>query len=514
MTTDQILLDGATSAGDIAAIAHGAPVELDAGALRRVAHARDSLAALVASDTPVYGITTGFGALVSVRVDGARQRALQVNLLRSHAAGTGADLPRQAVRAAMAVRVNGLLRGHSGVRPLVLDQIAALLNGGYAPRVPRTGSLGASGDLAPSAHAFLPLIGEGEVHDADGRLLPAAEALRQLGREPLALEAKEGLALINGTHFMCGIGALVTCAVERLLDTADLVAAATLDALRGAMPAFDPRVHALRDIPGQARTAANVAAAVAGSERVRGAGGGEGAGNLQDAYALRCIPQVHGAAREGFGFFARIVRADLDAVTDNPIVFGDPPQVVSAGNFHGQALALAFDTLRLALADLGSFAERRVFRLVSPSLNGALPAFLSPAPGLSSGYMIAQYVAAALVSELRALAHPVSVDSVPTSDNQEDHVSMGMTGALMALDAVDRVERILGYEALCAAQALDRDPGAPGEAVAALHAAVRGRVPELVEDRPPADDLDAVLGLVQDGSLAALLAGARREVAA
>lgn len=513
MTTDQILLDGATSAVDVAAIAHGAQVELDAGALRRVAQAREVLAALVASDTPVYGITTGFGALVSVRVDGARQRALQVNLLRSHAAGTGADLPREAVRAAMAVRANGLLRGHSGVRPLVLDQIAALLNGGFAPRVPRTGSLGASGDLAPSAHAFLPLIGEGEVHDADGRLLPGAEALRRLGREPLELEAKEGLALINGTHFMCGIGALVTCAVERLLDTADLVAAATLDALRGAMPAFDPRVHALRDIPGQARAAANVAAAVAGSARVRGADD-ERTGSLQDAYALRCIPQVHGAAREGFGFFARIVGADLDAVTDNPIVFGDPPQVVSAGNFHGQALALAFDTLRLALADLGSFAERRVFRLVSPSLNGALPAFLSPDPGLSSGYMIAQYVAAALVSELRALAHPVSVDSVPTSDNQEDHVSMGMTGALMALDAVDRVERILGYEALCACQALDRDPGAPGEAVAALHAAVRTRVPELMDDRPPAGDLDAVLGLVQDGSLAQLLAGARRAVAA
>jgi histidine ammonia-lyase len=510
VTVERITLDGATSAADVAAIAHGARVELDADALVRVAASRDSLATLIASETPVYGITTGFGALVSTRVDAHSQRALQVNLLRSHAAGTGADLPREAVRAAMAVRVNGLLRGHSGVRPLVLEQIAALLNGGYAPRVPRTGSLGASGDLAPSAHAFLPLLGEGEVHDADGRVLPAAEALRALGLAPLELAAKEGLALINGTHFMSGIGALVTLAVQRLLDTADVVAAATVDALRGATPAFDPRVHALRDIPGQARSAANVVAALAGSARVRGAGDG----GLQDAYALRCIPQVHGAAREGFGFFARIVRADLDAVTDNPLVFGDPPEVISAGNFHGQALALAFDTLRLSLADLGSFAERRVFRLVSPSLNGGLPAFLSPDPGLSSGYMIAQYVAAALVSELRALAHPVSVDSVPTSDNQEDHVSMGMTAALMTLDAVDRVERILGYEALCACQALDRDPGAPGDAVAELHAVVRERVPELVEDRPPAADLDAVLGLVRGGALAELLVDARREVAA
>lgn len=509
-TAHSILLDGTTSARDIVAIARGAQVELDADALRRVAANRAVLERLIASETPVYGITTGFGALLSERVDADAQPELQVNLLRSHAAGVGADLPRDVVRAAMAIRVNGLLRGHSGVRPVVVERIVALLNGGYAPRVPRTGSLGASGDLAPSAHAFLPLIGEGEVHDAGGTLMPGAAALGALGLEPLVLEAKEGLALINGTHFMSGIGALLTVAVERLLDTADVAAATTVDALRGATPAFDPRVHALRDIPGQARSAANVAVALTGSERVRG-----GSGELvQDAYALRCVPQVHGAAREGFRFFARIVAADLNAVTDNPLVFADPPEVVSAGNFHGQALALAFDTLRLALADLGSFAERRIFRLVSPSLNGALPAFLSPKPGLSSGYMIAQYAAAALVSELRALAHGVSADSVPTSDNQEDHVSMGMTGAMMTRDALERVEAILGYELLCACQALDLDPGAPGAVVAEVHAAVRERVTPLVADRPPADDLRALVPLVHEGVLGELLPGAPAEATA
>ncbi len=502
---ERIVLRGETSAREVAAIARGARLELDRSALARVAENRAVLQQLIDGATPVYGVNSGFGALVSERIDASRLRTLQVNLLRSHAAGTGADLPREVVRASLAVRVNTLLRAHSGVRPLVLTRIAALLNAGWTPRVPRTGSLGASGDLAPSAHAFLPLIGEGTVHDPEGRPRSGAEALRALELPPLALEAKEGLALINGTHFMAGVGALATVAAERLLLTADAVAACSIAALRGATPAFDPRVHALREIPGQARSAANVAAALAGSGRVRD--GAEGV--LQDAYTLRCVPQVHGAAREGFGFFARLVGADLNAVTDNPLIFAEAPQVVSAGNFHGQALALAFDTLRLALADLGGFSERRVFRLVSPSLNGVLPAFLSPDPGLSSGYMIVQYVAASLVAELRALAHPVSVDSLPTSDNQEDHVSMGMTGALMTLEAIDRVERILGYELLCACQALDRDAGAAdGPVIGAVHAAVRERVDELVEDRPPADDLEAVLELVRGGAIAELLTAA------
>jgi histidine ammonia-lyase len=497
-----VRLSGRLAPADVAAVAAGAPVALDPGALDRVAANRATLERVLAAGTPVYGITTGFGALVSTRVGPEHQRALGLNLLRSHAAGTGELLPRPIVRAALAVRLNGLLQGRSGIRPVVLEAIADLLNSGWVPRVPRTGSLGASGDLAPSAHAFLPLVGEGEVQDPAGRVHSGADALRLLERKPLVLEAKEALALINGTHFMAGAGGIATVRAAALLDVADLVAAASIDALRGAPAAFDPRVQALRPLPGQAESAARVVTALAGSARFAG----RPPEQLQDAYSLRCVPQVHGAAREAVGFFARLVEADLDAVTDNPIVFDDPPEVVSAGNFHGQSLALGFDTLRIGLADLAAISERRTFRLVSPSLNGALPAFLSPDPGPSSGYMIVQYTAAGLVAELRALAHPVSVDSIPTSDNQEDHVSMGMTAAMMAWEALARVERVLACELLCACQALDLDPEAPGRGVARAHAVVREHVPPLTDDRPPAGDIDTLARLIRAGALAPVAA--------
>jgi histidine ammonia-lyase len=509
MPTEHVTLTGELSIAQVSAIAAGARIELDDDALARVQANRETLERILSSGTAVYGISTGFGALVSNMVAPELQRHLQVNLLRSHAAGTGENLPAEVVRGAMAVRLNGLLLGHSGVRPVVLERVAQLLNEGFTPRVPRTGSLGASGDLAPSAHAFLPLLGEGEAYAPDGELIAGLEVLARLGAEPLALESKEGLALINGTHFMSAIGALVAARVGRLLDGIDAVTAATIDALRGALPAFDPRVHRLRPLTGQARSAANIATALHGSERVGGdrARARIGSGSLQDAYSLRCAAQVHGAAREGFRFFSELVSADLNAVTDNPLVFDDPAEVISAGNFHGQSLALAFDTLRLTLADLASISERRTFRLVSPSLNGRLPAFLTNDAGASSGYMVIQYTAAALVAELRALAHPVSIDSIPTSDNQEDHVSMGMTGALMALEAVGRLERVVAIELLCACQALDCDPGRAGDVVEALHAAVRERVPTLTQDRPPANDLRDVLGLLEDGTPARLLGG-------
>ena len=498
---DAVVLTGRLDATAVVAIGAGAPIELDPAALERVAGNRAVLEEILSTGTPVYGISTGFGALVSNTVAPELQRHLQVNLLRSHAAGTGADLPDEVVRAAMAVRVNGLLLGHSGVRPLVAQRVVALLNAGFVPRVPRTGSLGASGDLAPSAHAFLPLLGEGEVFTPDGRLLSGAQALTAAGLERLELESKEGLALINGTHFMSAIGALLSVRVAALLQAADLVAAATIDALRGALPAFDPRVHRLRPLGGQAASAANIVTALKGSGRIAG----PGSSRLQDAYSLRCAAQVHGAAREGWRFFSELVHADLNAATDNPLVFDDPPEVISAGNFHGQGLALAFDTLRLTLADMGSISERRTFRLLSPTLNGRLPEFLTRDAGTSSGYMVVQYTAAALVAELRALAHPVSVDSIPTSDNQEDHVSMGMTAALMALEAVDRLERVVAIELLCACQALDCDPGEPGELVAGLHRVVRERVQTLEADRPPARDLDALLPVISDGIAAGLI---------
>ena len=492
-----VTLNGELTLEQAVAIGDGARISLAPDALQRVAANRLTLERILSTGTPVYGISTGFGALVSNTVAPELQRHLQVNLLRSHAAGTGPELPPKVVRTAMAVRCNGLLLGHSGVRPIVLERVTALLNGGYVPCVPRTGSLGASGDLAPSAHAFLPLLGEGSLRDPHGAVVDGADALRALHCGPLELESKEGLALINGTHFMSAIGAHVAVAVRRLLDTIDLVTAATIDALRGALPAFDPRVHALRPLRGQPLSAANISAALEDSGRIAGGRAGLGSGRLQDAYSLRCAAQVHGAAREAHRFFSELVVADLNAVTDNPLVFDD--EVISAGNFHGQSLALAFDTIRLALADLGSISERRTFRLVSPSLNGRLPPFLTFDAGASSGYMVIQYTAAALVAELRALAQPVSIDSIPTSDNQEDHVSMGMTAAMMALDAVPRLERIVAIELLCACQALDCDPGDPAPAVAALHAAVRELVPTLTVDRPPAEDLTAVLPLVQAG---------------
>ena len=499
-----VTLDGRLTPDDVNAIARGATIELDSVALQRVDRNRDALERLLASGIPVYGISTGFGALVTRGVSPEFQRALQVNLLRSHAAGTGGELPPPVVRAAIAVRLNGLLLGHSGIRSLVIRRAAQLLNAGFVPRVPRTGSLGASGDLAPSAHAFLPLIGEGAVLAPDGSIIGGDVALQAIGAEPLELESKEGLALINGTHFMAAIGALLVRRVGALLDTVDLAAAATLDALRGSLPAFDARVHRLRPLDGQRLSALHVRAALRGSSRTNG----YGSGRLQDAYSLRCAAQVHGAAREALRFFTELVSCDLNAVTDNPLVFDDPPEVISAGNFHGQSLALAFDTLRIALADLGSISERRTFRLVSPSQNGSLPAFLTNDPGPSSGYMVAQYTAAALLAELRALAHPVSVDSVPTSDNQEDHVSMGMTAALMALDAAERLETIVAIELMCACQAIDCDRGAPGRAVGEVHDAVRLLVPPLVDDRPPAGDIESVRSLVAAGRVAEILRAA------
>ena len=502
--TDSIRLGGDLTPADVAAIAAGARLELDPAALSAVQANRATLERILSSGTAVYGISTGFGALVSNVVAPELQRHLQVNLLRSHAAGTGDDLPSGIVRAAMAVRLRGLLRGHSGIRGEVIEHVAALLNAGYAPCVPRSGSLGASGDLAPSAHAFLPLLGEGHALDRSGRRVTGAEALAGAGLEPLELDSKEGLALINGTHFMSAIGGLVAVRVAALLDAVDAVTAATLDAMRGNLAAFEDRVHALRALGGQRRSAANIRAALVRSTRTAGLG----SPRLQDAYSLRCAAQVHGAAREGLRFFTELVTADLNAVTDNPLVFEDPAEVVSAGNFHGQSLALAFDTLRLSLADVGSISERRTFRLVSPSLNGRLPAFLTPDAGASSGYMVIQYTAAALVAELRALAQPVSIDSIPTSDNQEDHVSMGMTAALMALDALTRLEKIVAIELLCAVQAIDCDPGEPGQVTAGLYEEVRARVATLAADRPPADDLAAVLPLVADGTVAELLRAA------
>lgn len=497
---EPVALDGVTlDATAVERVAGGAPIVLDQAALDKVGRNRTVLQEAIDRGDTIYGVTTGLGALVRERLSFDQAVSAQRDVLRSHAAGVGSPLSGEIVRAALAVRLNGLLRGHSGIRPVVVERVAAILNAGLTPVVPRTGSLGASGDLAPSAHAFLPLIGEGELAGADGSVLPAAKALAGVGLEPIELAPKEALALVNGTHFMAAIGSLTSLRAGRLLDTADAVAALSLEALRGEPAAFDARVHELRPLPGQARSAAIVRALTAGSVRL-----GTRERDVQDAYSLRCVPQVHGAAREGADFASRLISVDLNAVTDNPIVFDDPIDVISAGNFHGQSLALAFDVLRLSLADVASISERRTFRLLSPSLNHGLPAFLTPEAGRSSGYMVAQYTAAALLGELRALGHPVSIDSVPTSDNQEDHVSMGMTGALFSLESVERAETVVAIEAVCAAQALDLIPGRPGAGAARVHALVRERVAPLVEDRPPASDIEAARELVASGAVAAV----------
>jgi histidine ammonia-lyase len=495
---EAVVLDGnSLDVEGVGRIADGGRVALDAEALAAVAANRRDLEDAIASGEVIYGITTGLGALVRERISPAEAVAMQRDVLRSHAAGVGPPLPRRVVRAATALRLNGLLRARSGVRPDVLERMALLLDLDLVPLVPSVGSLGASGDLAPSAHAFLPLIGEGVLVSADGVARPAAAALAAYGLEPLELAPKEALALVNGTHFTTAVGSLLVGPAERLADSADAAVAMSLEALHGAPGAFDERVHALRPVAGQARSAALVRALVAGSERL----GAREYETVQDAYSLRCAPQVHGAAREAFRFFRSLVEADLNAVTDNPVVL-DGGEVVSAGNFHAQPLALGLDVLRIALADLASISERRTFRLLSPSLNQGLPAFLSPEAGRASGYMVAQYTAAALVGELRSLAHPVSCDSVPTSDNQEDHVSFGMTASLHAREACAAAETVIAIEILCAAQGLETGRRRPGPGVAEIVALVRERVPPLEEDRPPAPDIDAVRELVASGAIA------------
>ena len=504
---EPVVLTGSTlSLEDVGRIAEErAPVELEAGAMRAVGENRRSLEQAIGRGDTIYGITTGLGALVRERISLDEAAAMQRDILRSHAAGVGDPLPREVVRAALALRLNGLLRARSGIRPLVLERVVTLLNRDLLAPVPGVGSLGASGDLAPSAHAFLPLVGDGELAGPDDGPRPAGDVLVELGLPPLELGPKEALALVNGTHFMTAIGALLALRASRLLDSADAAAAMSLDALHGAPGAFDPRVHELRPLPGQARSAANVRALVEGSERL----GTREYDDVQDAYSLRCVPQVHGAAREAVGFFRRLVEVDLNAVTDNPIVL-ESGEVVSAGNFHGQSLALAFDTLRIALADIASISERRTFRLLSPSLNHGLPAFLTLEAGRASGYMVAQYTAAALVAELRVLGHPTSVDSVPTSDNQEDHVSMGMTGALLARRSSEAAETVVAIEVLCAAQGLETGARRPGQGVARLHGLVRERVSALDVDRPPAPDIEAVRALVAEGALANVVLDAAR----
>jgi len=447
---------------------------------------------------PVYGVTTGFGELATTRIPPSRARELQRNLVLSTAAGVGAPYPTEVVRAMMLLRANALAKGRSGIRRSTLDLLVSMLNAGVHPVVPSQGSVGASGDLAPLAHLALAMMGEGECEHGGG-VAPAARALSAAGLAPVELAEKEGLSLINGTQAMTAMAALATVDGARLLATAQVAAAMSLEALLGSVAPFDPRLHEARPHPGQRAVAENLRKLLAGSGIVASHAGCD---RVQDPYTLRCIPQVLGPARDALAEARRVVEIEANSANDNPLVLD--ADVVSGGNFHGQPIALVLAYLAPAMAEIASFAERRVARLVDPNLSEGLPAFLVPDSGVQSGYMIPQYVAAALVSENKQLAWPPVVDSIPTSANQEDHVSMGAHAALSTRRIVENAQRVVGVELLCAAQALAlRAPLSPAPATAAALAAVRRRVPPLVADRYLKPEMDAAAELVASGEVLA-----------
>jgi histidine ammonia-lyase len=499
---------------DVEAVARrGARAVLDDAARARMQEARDVIERLVADGEIVYGVTTGFGDLATRFIPPADAARLQENLLMSHAAGVGAPLPRDVVRAMLLLRANTLALGHSGCRPLIVDRLLAFLDRGLHPSVPEQGSVGASGDLAPLAHLALPMIGRGWV-EVGGQHAPALVGLREVGLEPLTLEAKEGLALLNGTQLMSAIGALLLADADRLVRTASVAAAMSVEALLGTDVAFAAPYQLARPHPGQLAVAAELRHLLRDSALQASHKGL--AHKVQDPYSLRCAPQVHGAVRGALDHLRGVLDIEMNSATDNPLVF---PQggvvdedalatggglVISGGNFHGEPIALALDFAKLALAELGAISERRTALLLDERLSG-LPAFLASGSGFDSGLMILQYTAAALASENKVLAHPASVDSVPTSANQEDHVSMGPIAARHARTVLGHVEQILAIELLVAAQGLDARVGddgpEPGTGVVEARRRVRARVEHLTGDREPGPDIGAATDLVRTGAL-------------
>ncbi len=476
-------------------------VGLAATAEERMAAARRVVErAAEGSAEHTYGVNTGFGRFVTMQIPEELTEELQVRLLRSHACGVGGPYPDEVVRAAMLLRANTLAKGNSGARVETVVLLLECLNRDVLPDVPSRGSVGASGDLAPLAHLALPLIGEGRAW-YDGELLNGSAALARAGLRPVRLVAKEGLSLINGTQFMTAQGALGLVRARRLSRAADCACALSLESLQGSRNSFMPEIHALRPLRGQAASARNVMRLLDGSAIIESH---RWCDRVQDAYSLRCAPQVHGAARDLLDYVDYTITTELNAATDNPLVLADDELLVSAGNFHGQPLAFALDALAMAVSELASISERRLERLVNPNLSEGLPAFLTTDGGLNSGFMIPQYVAASLVSENKSLCHPASVDSIPTSAGQEDHVSMGNASGLKAWQVVANAERALAIELLAAAQAVEfLAPLEPGRGARAVHDAVRLRSPRLRDDRPLGPDIEAVAAAVRDGSLVA-----------
>lgn len=485
----------------------GAAVNLSSSATARMNASRAVVDQLVASGATAYGINTGFGKLASVRISAEQVRNLQVNLVRSHSCGVGAPLGEPETRAMMLLRANALAKGFSGVRPLIVETLCAMLNAQVHPVIPSQGSVGASGDLAPLAHLAAVIIGEGQAA-YNGELLPGGEALRRAGIKPVALEAKEGLSLLNGTQGMLALLSLALHDAEILIDSADVAAALSLDALRGSPGAFDARIMHARAYTGAATTARNLAHLNEGSQIRESHRSAEKDPRVQDPYSVRCTPQVHGAVRDSLAQAREIAAVELNSATDNPLVFvkadgsGD---IISGGNFHGQPLAMAADQLAVALATLGGISERRIEQMTNP-LTSMLPAFLTPDPGLNSGFMIAQVTAAALTSENKALATPHSVDSISTSGNQEDYVSMGMSGARRLARMLQNLRHTIAIELLCACQGIDLlAPLKTGTLATKAYDAVRAKSAKLVQDRPLGLEIESISALLAQGAIAQVL---------
>jgi histidine ammonia-lyase len=482
-------------------------VELAPAAAKRIQASRKYLLAQIESGKTLYGVNTGFGLMSNVRIPNDEIETLQYNLLRSHAVGMGEPLEDAQVRAMLLLRAQALAFGHSGVSLGLVQQILALLNRGVHPIIPCQGSVGASGDLAPLSHLALVLIGEGRAR-VKGREMSGQSALKAAGLKPIRLGAKEGLALINGTQFMAALGTLALLEAEHLADVSDMVGAMTVEALRGTVSAFEPEIHAVRPHPGQALVAKRIRKFMApGGRQSDIAESHEGCGKVQDPYSLRCMPQVHGASRDTLAFVRQVLEREINSVTDNPLVFPAQGKVLSGGNFHGQIVAIAMDALSIAVAELASISEQRIEKLINPAIS-ELPAFLVREGGLNSGFMIVQVAAAAIVSENKTLCHPASVDSIPTSADKEDHVSMGAWAARKAQQVVRNARRVLAMECLASAQGIDLlRPLRSSDPIEAFHLAIRKRSRRLDHDRFMHDEMVALEKLIESRELEPLVRG-------
>jgi len=494
-----IIIDGNTltleAVGKIAN--EKAQIRLADASIAKVAQCRKYVDKIIANGDIVYGLTTGFGKFSSVNIPKDKIAELQVNLIRSHSVSVGEPYSEEITRAIMLLRIAVLAKGHSGIRLETLQTLVEMLNRGVHPIIPMRGSVGASGDLSPLSHLALVLLGEGEAI-YEGERLTGAESLQRAGIRPISLAAKEGLALNNGTQVMAAIGALMLLKAEKLCRTADITAAISIDALLGTPSAFDSLVHGLRPHPGQMNSAENLRLLLQNSP-LRDSH--LNCDNVQDAYSLRCTPQVHGAVRDALAYARGVLSIEINSATDNPLIFPEEDKVISGGNFHGEPLAIALDTMALAFSELANISERRIEQMLNPALSRGLPPFLAKRPGLDSGYMIAQLTAASLISENKVLSHPASVDSIPTSANQEDHVSMGSVSAIKLLQVVENVERVIAIEFLIGATALDYRDYPSSAALESVKSLLRQKVAKLEEDRILYPDIDAAIALVKSGAV-------------